>query len=111
MKFEIDKFFPYLTIIGVVAIVAIVSLVMTNITGAVTLPIGKEVVDSSVVGCIDLEPANDYYVRGLAQQGPTKYYDYCQDDVVFQWDCSTSNTVKRTHGFTCPSGCQSGLCK
>ena len=111
MKTQTDKFFPYITVVGIVAIVAIISLVLSGVTGAATLPLGQEKVDSFVPDCVDLEPANDYYVRGIAQQGPTEYQDYCDDGQLYQWECTTSNTIKRTHGFDCATGCQNGVCK
>ena len=106
-----DNQTTYLFVGGVVAIVAIVALVL-NSSGGLQGAASYGQMDSSTYNdiCVDDDAANDFYTAGTVSLGPYNYEDYCQDDMLTQYYCKSSDNVDATRAFECPNGCWKGKC-
>ncbi len=101
-------YFPYLFILGVVGIVAIVGLLISEgISGALIYRIA---IQENQYPCTDDDPDNNYGLPGILTHGKVQYVDHCVDNILYQYTCATSNTVRLTGGYECPHGCLDGAC-
>jgi hypothetical protein len=108
-----DSFTTYpatIFIFGIVAIVAIVSLVLFKGGGGIDGALHQVRVEAKEGACADNDPTNDHYIGGMASYGTLEYYDYCRDDYLYQFHCSTSSTIEPTQAFECINGCLNGAC-
>ena|SRR3989338_1651859 len=100
----------YLIILVIVLAVAVIYLVMKNqsdLQGALVISPEEE----RVLGCQDLEPNNDPYLKGYVQVGKRRYYDSCFQKTVKQYACGRDLQATLTRDFRCASGCNDGACK
>lgn len=104
----------YLFMMGAVAVVAVVALVLNSMSAGLegAVPTYKEVLPNEEYQafCTDEEPDNNYYVEGTVTFKNKKFHDYCYDDLLFQFQCDTSNTVDATRPYECQNGCKNGAC-
>lgn len=104
-----NQYLPYLFIIGVVGIVAIVGLFLLK--GSIdSALVYKIAVEEYQYPCQDDDPANNYDQVGIVTHGRVQYVDHCVDNILYQYTCATSNTVRLTNGYECPNGCLEGAC-
>jgi len=94
-----------MVLVSLVAIVAIVTLVLQGNASMEGAPVYTVSVDSRQEFCTDDDPENDRFVAGTVKLGVVEYLDYCMgDDMLNQYHCPTSNTVRFTRPFKCPNG-------
>lgn len=101
-------YLPYLFLVGVVAIVAIVALVL-NSSGLAGAPIYKVQVGDYQAPCLEEDEANDVFVAGKLNSGNLEFFDYCVEDVLYQYQC-LGNNVQFTRPYECPNSCLNGAC-
>lgn len=100
---------------GVVAVVAVVALVLNSMGSGLegaALTYKEEIPNEDFQNfCTDEEPLNDYYKAGTVIFKNKKYHDYCYtEDILYQFQCDTSNTVGTLGPYECPNGCKLGKC-
>lgn len=125
-----------LTIIGIVAIVAIIIMVTStssrnykaseDTVGAASRATvstdfsteGKTMTDTtstrtiSTTLCTDTDGGKKYYVKGTTKAGEASKTDFCRNynsPVLVEHYCNKNNIASAD--YTCPYGCENGVCK
>jgi len=105
----------YLFMMGAVAVVAVVALVLNSMNAGLegaALTYREQIPNKDFQNfCTDEEKNNDYYVAGTVTFKNQKFHDYCYTgDLLYQFQCDSSNTVGTLGPYECPNGCKNGAC-
>ena len=109
-----DKSLFYITVITLVGIVSILGLSFhgSGNLDAAAVAWDREIsTDGYHSECtIVQDPLHNFDERGIVDYENYRYYDFCNNDKLFQVTCSSSVKVGLLHGYQCPHGCEEGAC-